>query len=109
LVSLQQQRAETVKQLVVWLKQQFPNIVEELKKEEYWDSDAYTHVSFDNLNKYKQAVLMARKLHDVLEGYIRQNYTWSRMTENSYVSVVLSRVGCIRQKDVWLCPLKPKD
>jgi hypothetical protein len=108
-VSLQQQRKQTVESLAQWLKDQFSSILEELKNGEYWDYDASSHVSFENLSKNEQAVLMGRKLREVLEGYIRQNYTWSRMTENSYVSVVLSRLGCIRQKGVWLCPLKPKN
>lgn len=109
MVSLQQQRKQTVESLTQWLKNQFSNVLEELRSEEYWDSNAYAHVSFDKLDTHKQAILMGLKIRDVLEGYIRQNYTWSRMTENSYVLLVLSRLGCIRPKGVWLCPLKPKD
>jgi len=112
MVSLKEQRERQVKELVKWLKAEYPNILKYLREKTYWhyDEDKRENVelTFDQLfeaDKNEAWALMGVEVLKVLRSHIWNTFAWSGKTKRDYLTTVMHAVGCRYVSRVWYCPL----
>lgn len=113
MVSLQKQREAQIKQLVAWVKAEYPKILQKVKKRKYYyfneETDEHMNLSLDNLfkvDKNEVWMFVGAKVFKTLREYITSTFLWSDKTKLDYTRTVMRVLGCKFVDHRWYCPLK---
>lgn len=107
--SLREQREARIKEITEWIKNQFFEILGQLRKKEFFDKKKAAYLAFDDMTDWRQEWEFGKAVYHALKTKITKEYHLSGKTRNEYLEVIMLNLGCREGRDYyknryWLCP-----
>lgn len=107
--SLREQREARIKEITEWIKDQFFEILRQLREKEFLDKKKGAYLKFDEMSEWRQQWEFGKAVYQALKTKIVKDYHVSGKTLKEYVEVIMLNLGCKEGYDAyrnryWLCP-----